>query len=73
MEINTLGQANGKFKMWVDGIMTHNYSNVVWRTTAYPAKFFGRKIDPVWGGTGGSAKTRTDRVIFDHIYISGMK
>lgn len=73
MEINSLGQANGKFQMWWDGIKTHNYSNVVYRTYTYPAKFFGRKIDPVWGGNGGSNKSREDRVWFDHVYISGVK
>jgi hypothetical protein len=73
MEINTLGKADGKFRMWWDNIMTHNYNNVMFRTPTYPAKFFGRKIDPTWGGPSGPNKTRTDRVWFDHIYISGMK
>jgi hypothetical protein len=73
MEINTIGQANGKFKMWWDGIQTHNYSNVTWRTASAPAKFFDRKLAPIWGGMGGPNKQRSDRVLFDHIYISGMK
>jgi hypothetical protein len=73
MEINTIGQANGKFKMWWNGVKTHDYSNVVWRTSTYPAKFFARKWDPVWGGSGGSSKTRDDRLLVDHLYISGVK
>jgi len=73
MEVNTIGQANGKFQMWWDGIQTHNYSNVVYRTATYPAKFFGRKIDPIWGGAGGGNKTRTDKFLIDHLYISGVK
>jgi hypothetical protein len=73
MEINSIGQANGKFQMWWNGIKTHNYTNVVYRTAAYPAKFFGRKLDPVWGGAGGPNKTREDKILFDHIYISGVK
>jgi hypothetical protein len=73
MEINTIGSANGKFKMWWDGVQTHNYSNVVYRTAAYPAKFYGRKIDPIWGGAGGPNKSRSDRFLIDHLYISGVK
>jgi hypothetical protein len=73
MEINSIGQANGKFQMWWNGIKTHNYTNVVYRTATYPAKFFGRKLDPVWGGAGGPTKSREDRVLFDHIYISGLR
>ena len=73
MEINSIGQANGKFQMWWNGIKTHNYTNVVYRTSTYPAKFFGRKLDPVWGGAGGSNKTRQAKILFDHIYISGVK
>jgi hypothetical protein len=73
MEINSIGQANGKFQMWWNGIKTHNYTNVVYRTSTYPAKFTGRKYDPVWGGNGGPNKSREDKILFDHIYISGVK
>jgi hypothetical protein len=73
METNTIGQANGKFKMWWNGVMTHNYSNVVYRTATYPAKFFGRKWDPVWGGAGGPSKSRDDYLLVDHVYISGVR
>jgi len=73
MEINTIGKADGKFKMWWNGVKTHDYSNVVWRTATYPAKFFARKWDPVWGGSGGSSKTRDDYLLVDHLYISGVK
>jgi hypothetical protein len=73
MEINSIGSANGKFQMWWNGIKTHNYTNVVYRTSTYPAKFFGRKLDPVWGGAGGPNKTREDKILFDHIYIAGVK
>jgi hypothetical protein len=73
MEVNSIGSANGKFQMWWNGIKTHNYTNVVYRTSSYPAKFFGRKLDPIWGGAGGPNKTREDKILFDHIYISGVK
>jgi hypothetical protein len=72
MTINDIGAANGTFKMWIDGQMTHNYSDVVYRTAAYPAKFWNWKHDIVWGGTGG-ARTRNDRFLWDHVYIAGVK
>ena len=52
MTINDIGVANGTFKMWIDGQQTHNYSNMVYRTSGYPAKFWNWKHDIVWGGTG---------------------
>jgi hypothetical protein len=73
MEINTIGKADGKFRMWWNGVKTHEYSNVVWRTATYPAKFFARNWSPVWGGSGGGSKTREDRLLVDHLYISGIK
>ena len=32
---------------------------------------FGRTYDAVWGGSGGTAKTRTDYLLLDHMYMSG--
>jgi hypothetical protein len=71
MGINSVGVANGTFQMWWDGVKTHNYTNVVYRTSAYPAKFFSRKWDPVWGGNGGNSKARTDVLLIDDLYIAG--
>jgi hypothetical protein len=73
MEINSIGSANGKFQMWWNGTKTHNYTNVTYRTSTYPAKFFARKWIPIWGGAGGPNKSRTDNLLVDHIYISGVK
>ncbi len=73
MDINSIGSSNGKFQMWWNGIKTHHYTDVKYRTSTYPAKFYTRKWDPVWGGAGGSAKTRDDYLLVDHIYISGVK
>ncbi len=73
MEVNDIGTANGKFKMWLDGTLTHDYDNVVYRTRAYQATFFARKWDPTWGGEGGGRKQRTDRLRIDHLYLSGVR
>ena len=70
-ELNTLGQANGKFRMWIDGIEVLNYSDVVYIVGSNTAEFYGYKWNPTWGGTGGT-KTRDDFILIDHVYISGV-
>jgi len=72
MTINDVGVANGKFKMWIDGQMTHDYTDVVYRSAASPAMFWAWKHDIVWGGTGGT-RTRNDRFLWDHLYLAGVK
>ena len=68
---NTIGSANGVCRVWVDGHKVIDYSNVTWRTSTYPAAFFARKYDPIWGGSGGARKTMTNSMELDHIYASG--
>jgi hypothetical protein len=72
MTINSIGSANGTFKLWIDGQLTHSYSDVVYRTAEYPYKFYAWKHDIVWGGMGGE-RTRNDRFLWDHVYIAGLK
>ncbi|HEU4648214.1 MAG TPA: hypothetical protein VFS33_04080 [Gemmatimonadales bacterium] len=74
MKLNDIGRANGVLKVWINGKLTHDYSDVTWRTPEAPSGFFGRRWDPTWGGMGNpSHKTRTDRMLVDHIYISGAR
>jgi hypothetical protein len=70
-EINTLGQANGKLKMWIDGVQIMDYSDVVFANAANPQRFYAWKWNPTWGGIGGS-KTRQDFISLDHVYLSGI-
>ncbi len=70
MVANTIGSSDGEFHMWVDGSRTHQYSNVVYRSSAYPLAFRGWKWNPTWGGMGGT-KTRNDYISFAHVYLSG--
>jgi hypothetical protein len=72
MTMNDIGAANGKFKLWIDGQLTHEYTDLVYRTAAYPAMFWNWKHDVVWGGTGGN-RTRNDRFLWDHVYLAGVK
>lgn len=73
MVLNTVGSANGILRLWIDGVLTHEYTDVVWRTSAYPSGFYGRRWDPIWGGTGGSSKSRNDYLLVHHIYMSGKR
>lgn len=71
VELNTLGQADGTLKMWIDGTLILNYSNMVWISTGNTHGFYEYRWNPTWGGIGG-AKTRDDFVLIDHAYISGV-
>jgi hypothetical protein len=74
MKLNDVGSANGVLRVWINGALTHDYRDVVWRTGDARSGFFGRRWDPTWGGRGNPAnKTRTDRMLIDHIYISGVR
>lgn len=68
---NTVGSANGVCRVWIDGHKIIDYSNVIWRTSAYPNAFFIRKFDPIWGGNGGGRKAQTNSMELDHVYASG--
>lgn len=70
-EINDIGSANGIFKAWVNGTLTHNYSNVTYRTVAHPHGIAQIKFNPTWGGVGGT-KTRDDYHRVGHVFISGV-
>ncbi len=70
MAVNTMGSANGTFKMWIDGTQTHDYSNVVYITPGAPYGFNSWKWNPTWGGSGG-VRTRADYIDIDQVYISG--
>lgn len=74
MKLNDIGSANGILKVWINGTLTHDYRDVTWRTSTSPSGFFGRRWDPIWGGMGNPAtKTKTDRMLIDHVYISGVR
>ncbi len=66
-----MGSANGIFKMWIDGVQTHNYSDVVYITPTTAEHFNLFKWNPTWGGQGG-VRTRNDYIDIDHVYISGL-
>jgi hypothetical protein len=71
-KLNNIGSANGIWKWWLDGVLIGDYENLTFINNSKPSGFFGRHMDGVWGGGGGTAKTRTDHVWFDHMYLSGV-
>jgi hypothetical protein len=70
-EMNTVGVADGTFKMWIDGIKITDLSNVEWRVAGRTNQFFQWTWNPTWGGIGGT-KSRNDFVMIDHVYMSGL-
>jgi hypothetical protein len=70
--LNDIGSANGVWKWWLDGILIGDYSNLTFIDASHPSGFWGRHVDGVWGGGGGAVKSRTDHVLFDHMYLSGI-
>jgi hypothetical protein len=87
MLVNTVDQSNGVVRFWLDNgdgsglTLTHEYTDVKFRTSAGNSNdgidsrsgFYGRRWDPIWGGIGGSSKTRTDYLWVDHIVIAGKR
>src|SRR6266568_369803 len=71
LQLNTIGQANGVFRWWVDGTLVMDYRDMIYVDAANPLGFFTFKFWPYWGGGGGS-KTRDDYVQVDHVYLSGV-
>lgn len=68
---SSAGVADGKFKMWLDGVQIHDWSNMVYLTAGNTRKFQGYNWNPTWGGMTG-VRTRTDNIWMDHLYISGI-
>ena len=71
-KINTIGQNNGIWQWWLDGTLMGEYTDIVFITPAKPSGFYGITYNPVWGGQGGTPKTRTDYLWLDHLYLSGI-
>ena len=71
MKLNTIGQSNGVWKWWLDGVLLGDYENLQFINASQSSGFWGRSMNLVWGGQGGTPKTRTDYVWFNHMYMSG--
>lgn len=75
----TSADSNGVVKVWIDGLLTHDYTNAfLWNptggdSTAYKHEWNNTKWNPYWGGTGGSLDIGGDSMYMwlDHFYVSG--
>jgi hypothetical protein len=70
MKRSTGGQANGIIRVWVDGQLVSDHSNVQFNSTV-DATFDAVTINPNWGGNSLQRKAGRDVIRFDHFYVSG--
>lgn len=67
LEINTdNATANGRGRVWHDGILTHDYTDVQWQGAASPRKFTHCQFEPTWGGDTGTG-TRPPADMFTYV------
>ena len=71
MEANHPDRRDGKLSWWIDGELAMRYDDMVYRLPSAPRGFWRLKCNPTWGGTG-ETKTRDDRILVDHLYLSGV-
>jgi len=70
--LNTLGSANGIFKMWVNGTMTYDYHDVVWITSGATNHFNGFTQGQTWGGSGAGTKPGPEHFEHGDIVLAGI-
>jgi len=74
MDVGTLDHYDGHIKVWVDGHLVTNVTRRFLQSSTrfgdYSLPFYEAQWTPVWGGTAG-AKTQTDYLWMDHLYLSG--
>jgi hypothetical protein len=71
-KLNDMGVANGIHRMWVDGELYTDCTQMSYITPAEPHGFWQVHFQPVWGGWHeGLTKSQDDYAYLDHIYVSG--
>lgn len=70
-KMNTPGVLNGICQIWIDDQLVLNHNDIGYRSSSQAGIGFREMtITPVFGGTGGTAKTQTDYQWYDHTIIS---
>ncbi len=72
MELNNIGQQNGVWHVWIDGVQVHRRTDWVHRTAGSPNGFYVWKWDPTWGGGGSGTRRVEDYIDVAHVYLSGV-
>ena len=68
--MNRGNQADGVFRMWVDGHLICDYENVRWVPNAADRHLWsGLRYSNVYGGQGGASASQYEYL--DHLYVSG--
>jgi hypothetical protein len=70
-EVGTNGGRNGKLRMYLDGVLTHEYNDIEFEPSPKVRNYWEQiHIDPTWGGQGG----RINELMwldFDDVFVSG--
>jgi hypothetical protein len=73
VKLNDMGVGNGIHRMWVDGQLYTDCTQMSFITSSEPHGFWQVHFQPVWGGFhAGLVKSQDDFAYLDHIYVSGV-
>jgi len=67
---NTPGTANGIWKLWFDGVLTHDYSDVAFCDVAQSTDWEIIALRPIWGGNTADTVPADQWMYIDHYFAS---
>ena len=71
LEMGGNGQANGRLRLWLDGALTHDYSDIEYEGSGSQTAYWDvLHIAPTWGGIGGTINALM-WLDYDEFYVSG--
>ncbi len=71
LEVNSApGLPDGQLHIWLDGVLIHQWTDMVYLTLNNTNLFQWYDWNPTWGGSSG-VRTQADNIWMDHLYISG--
>lgn len=68
--LNTPGNPNGVFRMWLNGTLTHEYTDIRFLPGDTQLYWSNGHFNSTWGGQGGTI-TSDMFLYWDHVYFSG--
>ena len=74
-KLNDDGVANGVHRVWVNGTLVIERTNVTMVGSAFGTTngFYQLHFHPIWGGVNGQVKTRDDYLYLADLYASGVE
>jgi uncharacterized protein YjdB len=70
LQMNSPGQSNGVAKVWANGVLITNFTNVDFVSSSSQEYWHKLELAPYWGGLGGSVPSN-QYLYVDHLYASG--